>query len=153
MARSDRARAPGARKKAELAANCIQLPIVVERSRDKLHSDWMIPFVPSHRARDGFGLPGVASAFGCATAARMEDMTITSNDAESPRSRAMTSATRVWAGQGTGQPCRLCGKPISPDDVQYDLEISEGAEGGEKRVRTLSFHLPCYDRWRDDGGR
>jgi hypothetical protein len=84
----------------------------------------------------------------------MEYMTITSMDAESPCNRAMTNATRVWAGLGTGQPCSLCRKPISTEEVQYDLEVSEApvAHATEARVRTLSFHLGCYDQWRDGRG-
>jgi hypothetical protein len=57
---------------------------------------------------------------------------------------------RLWAGSGTGKQCDFCGKAISVEDVQYDLEVTDSAPGSDRpaRPRTLSFHLGCYDPWR-----
>ena len=48
---------------------------------------------------------------------------------------------RVKAGEGSGQTCACCEKPIVLSDVQYDAEMDDG--------RTLSMHLLCYGAWRD----
>ena len=73
-----------------------------------------------------------------------------SKQAHAPSGNGASSPgpVRLWAGSGTGKQCDFCGKAISVDDVQYDLEVAETAPGGEKRSRTLSFHLGCYDPWR-----
>ena len=57
---------------------------------------------------------------------------------------------RLWAGSGTGKQCDFCGKAISVEDVQYDLEVTDSVPVSDKpaRPRTLSFHLGCYDPWR-----
>jgi hypothetical protein len=82
-------------------------------------------------------------------AARVEDMT---GNAKHPPSDGSASPgpVRLWAGSGTGKQCDFCGKAISVDDVQYDLEIAESPPSPDKtsRSRTLSFHLGCYDPWR-----
>ena len=78
-------------------------------------------------------------------------MTMSLKDAGTPAGRVTEDATRVWAGRGTGKPCECCGKAIPAEDVQYDLEVTEtlAAVTNACRGRTLSFHLSCYDQWRD----
>ena len=75
----------------------------------------------------------------------------TSKYAQAPSDNGSSAPgpVRLWAGSGTGKQCDFCGKAIGVDDVQYDLEVADGAPGEKaSRSRTLSFHLGCYDPWR-----
>jgi hypothetical protein len=49
---------------------------------------------------------------------------------------------RLLAGYGENQPCALCGQPITPTQVEYDVELNYGAER-----KTLHFHLACHAAW------
>jgi hypothetical protein len=77
-------------------------------------------------------------------------MTDTWKKTDSPPGGLALEAARLWAGRGSGKPCAFCGKSISADDVQYDLEVTEELAPATQISRggTLSFHLPCYDQWR-----
>jgi hypothetical protein len=44
----------------------------------------------------------------------------------------------VWAGPGSREVCSLCGLPIDPEQVEYDLS---GYNGG------LRFHMRCHAIW------
>jgi hypothetical protein len=73
------------------------------------------------------------------------------NQVHSPSdSSASPGPVRLWAGSGTGKQCDFCGKAITIDDVQYDLEVEDSAPVADRspRARTLSFHRGCYDPWR-----
>lgn len=78
-------------------------------------------------------------------------MSISLKDVGAPTSHGMDGAIRVWAGRGTGRPCEHCGGAIPVTDVQYDLEITDALAALTNAAlgRTLSFHLSCYDRWRE----
>ena len=45
----------------------------------------------------------------------------------------------VWAGNGGGDPCVLCGKYIRHDEVEY--EVQDNVE------RVFLFHLRCNAIW------
>lgn len=49
---------------------------------------------------------------------------------------------QIWAGNGSGQPCALCRKPIQREEVEFEIEDrSDGA------ARTLRFHQVCESVW------
>ena len=78
-------------------------------------------------------------------------MSISLKDVGTPAGHGMDGAIRVWAGRGTGKPCEHCHEAIPATDVQYDLEITDALATltHATRGRTLSFHLNCYDQWRE----
>lgn len=45
----------------------------------------------------------------------------------------------LFGGKGEGGNCDCCGDPITPAQIQYEVE--HGAA-------TLQMHLRCYDEWR-----
>jgi hypothetical protein len=49
---------------------------------------------------------------------------------------------RIWAGQGTGERCHQCGRPIEPHQIEYEVELTESG-------RHLRFHLACQQVWED----
>jgi len=51
---------------------------------------------------------------------------------------------RTWAGRGTGVLCSLCGTPIKPQDIEYEVELVSPGAGGS---RGLQFHFNCYRVW------
>jgi len=52
----------------------------------------------------------------------------------------LMSAHPVIAGYGSGAACHLCGQPIEPHQVEY--EVSNARDG-----RSLSFHVTCHAAW------
>lgn len=61
------------------------------------------------------------------------------------RSRALPpkGAGRIFGGRGQGGPCALCGDPIEPTQIEYEIEWSS-AEGPQRS----HFHLACYENLR-----
>jgi hypothetical protein len=53
-------------------------------------------------------------------------------------------ARRMWAGQGTGQMCHQCRRPIAPQEIEYEVELESG--------KILHFHFACQQAW-EEGGR
>lgn len=52
------------------------------------------------------------------------------------------AASRMWGGYGTGQLCSLCGEPIQPEEIEYEIEHDDAAA-----VRALRFHVVCQSVW------
>jgi hypothetical protein len=50
--------------------------------------------------------------------------------------------SRVWGGRGSGQLCSLCGQRIGFNDVEIELEGSDGAAG-------VRFHSKCHLLWQE----
>jgi hypothetical protein len=50
---------------------------------------------------------------------------------------------RIYGGRGQGTPCALCGDPIDPSQIEYEIEWSS-AEG----LQRSRFHLACYEHLR-----
>jgi hypothetical protein len=47
---------------------------------------------------------------------------------------------KCFVGMGTKQLCDGCDELISPDDVEYEVDIAE---------RTLRFHAKCLSAWHE----
>ena len=45
----------------------------------------------------------------------------------------------IWGGNGGGDPCALCGKPITPKDVEYEMQ--------DPVDRVFLFHIRCHALW------
>jgi hypothetical protein len=50
---------------------------------------------------------------------------------------------RIYGGRGQGRPCALCGDPIDPSQVEYEIEWSS-----PKGLQRSIFHLACYEHLR-----
>jgi hypothetical protein len=50
----------------------------------------------------------------------------------------------IWAGQGTGQACSLCDRPVGQTEMEYELNLA--ADDGSPGV--IRFHLRCHALWR-----
>ena len=52
---------------------------------------------------------------------------------------------RTWGGNGIGAPCTICGEPITPADVEYEVQFAhDGATPGLDRFH---LHLRCFAVW------
>jgi hypothetical protein len=51
-------------------------------------------------------------------------------------------AKKTWAGQGTGQMCRVCSNKIGPEYIEYEVEGPDGTRA--------YAHLPCYFIWEQE---
>jgi hypothetical protein len=60
----------------------------------------------------------------------------------------LTSAKpeKVWAGKGTGQPCTACGLPITPDDIECEVDFP----GVRAAMRLPQSCLIAWDQHRND---
>lgn len=48
---------------------------------------------------------------------------------------------RMWGSRGSGAPCALCGRPIGPNEIEYEVELRHGVHD------TLHFHRVCHAAW------
>jgi hypothetical protein len=53
------------------------------------------------------------------------------------------SSERVWGGPGNGECCAVCGRPVPPDELVFEIEIV--AETGRSAER--DFHPRCFAAW------
>ena len=60
------------------------------------------------------------------------------------RSGQLPSVTpvRMWAGPGEQHPCAVCGTPVRPDLVEYEVEVVV-----DGITRQLFFHRICQSVW------
>jgi len=52
----------------------------------------------------------------------------------------------IAAGYGSGRICAACGKPVTAEQVEYDVEDS-------RTSGRLQFHLGCHAVWQLECGR
>ena len=51
----------------------------------------------------------------------------------------------VWAGPGEGAFCDACERPITQDQLEYELEFAP--ESGHPGQDKVLFHLRCFAAW------
>ena len=64
------------------------------------------------------------------------------SDRNDGRVPAYRHPVRVWAGNGTGATCSLCGYSIQAHEIEYEIELSLPSTDG-----ILRFHFHCHRRW------
>jgi hypothetical protein len=55
------------------------------------------------------------------------------------------SPERTWAGQGSGAPCTICGRPINADEMEYELEFAPRAD--TRQPEGHHIHIACFWAW------
>jgi hypothetical protein len=54
----------------------------------------------------------------------------------------------LFGGYGSKSMCALCGAPILPTEVEYELQYAAVDAGSRLPVRRqIRFHLPCHAIW------
>jgi hypothetical protein len=67
-----------------------------------------------------------------------------------PVSKPEGASRRLWAGRGSGAPCTVCGEPVEPHEIEYELELVPDADpaGSEPpRPETHRVHVRCLAAW------
>lgn len=49
----------------------------------------------------------------------------------------------IWAGEGTGQACSLCDRPVPQTEMEYELNLP--LDDGTRSI--IRFHLRCHALW------
>jgi hypothetical protein len=49
---------------------------------------------------------------------------------------------KMWVGKGTGKSCDACDLVVTPADVEYETDFTDG--------RTVRFHQPCLAVWHEE---
>jgi hypothetical protein len=52
---------------------------------------------------------------------------------------------RIWAGPSVGALCTVCEKPITRDQLEYEVEFPP--DGGNPGLDQFHFHLQCFAAW------
>lgn len=52
---------------------------------------------------------------------------------------------RTWGGTGSGCPCTICGQPVTPAEVEIELEFA-GDDGG-RTGDGFHVHVRCLSAW------
>jgi hypothetical protein len=56
----------------------------------------------------------------------------------------------TWAGPGAGRACRACGRTITNDEMEFEVEFADGASASQVlRSPSLVLHLhrTCFAAW------
>jgi hypothetical protein len=52
---------------------------------------------------------------------------------------------RTWGGPGIGAPCAVCGKPVTKDEVEFELQFAH--DGASPDLDKYHLHLRCFAAW------
>jgi hypothetical protein len=51
---------------------------------------------------------------------------------------------RTWGGRGVGADCTICSRPVTPDELEFEVEFTGDGHGGPD---TYHFHIQCFTVW------
>ena len=54
---------------------------------------------------------------------------------------------RSWGSKGTGRLCALCDQPVTPDEMEIEVESWIDDED----LQTFQFHVGCHSTWAQCG--
>jgi hypothetical protein len=52
---------------------------------------------------------------------------------------------RTWGGNGVGAPCTICGEPVTPEELEYEIQFAH--DGATPGLDTYSLHIRCFVAW------
>jgi hypothetical protein len=50
---------------------------------------------------------------------------------------------RTWGGRGVGANCAICGRPVTRDEVEFEVEFGSD----DPAVGNYRFHYECHAAW------
>jgi len=53
---------------------------------------------------------------------------------------------RVWGGPGAGEPCTVCKRPITKDELELEIQFAR-ADGAMPRLDKFHLHVRCFAAW------
>jgi hypothetical protein len=58
------------------------------------------------------------------------------------------SPERTWGGSGSGEQCMICGRCVSPDDVEYEVEFA--TDDQRSPPAAYHAHARCFLAWESE---
>ena len=58
------------------------------------------------------------------------------------------SPDRLYGGRGTGADCVICGAPVVPDQIEFEIEFDRNVPGSG--VDKYLVHLACLSAWESE---
>jgi hypothetical protein len=52
---------------------------------------------------------------------------------------------RTWGGLGVGAPCAVCEKPVTRDELEYEVQFAH--DGASPGLDKYHLHLRCFAVW------
>ena len=52
---------------------------------------------------------------------------------------------RTWGGPGVGAPCAVCEKPVTRDELEYEVQFAH--DGASPGLDKYHLHLRCFAAW------
>lgn len=52
---------------------------------------------------------------------------------------------RTWGGSGVGVQCAVCAKPVTQDEVEYEIQFAH--DGSNPGLDRYHLHLRCFAVW------
>ena len=52
---------------------------------------------------------------------------------------------RVWGGPGVGAPCTICNKPVSKDEMEFEVQFS--IDNPTAYFAVHHVHVRCFSAW------
>jgi DNA repair exonuclease SbcCD ATPase subunit len=49
----------------------------------------------------------------------------------------------VWGGNGSGETCPVCGRPVDAAEKELEIEFADDLQA----VREFHLHFPCFAAW------
>jgi len=53
--------------------------------------------------------------------------------------------TRTWGGPGVGALCTICAQPITPEEIEYEVQFAH--VGATPELDRFHLHLRCFAVW------
>jgi hypothetical protein len=52
---------------------------------------------------------------------------------------------RTWGGNGVDAPCTICEKPVTREQVEYEIQFAH--DGATPGLDKYSLHIRCFAAW------
>ena len=54
---------------------------------------------------------------------------------------------RVWGGPGVDAPCAVCERPISKNEMEFEVQFARDGHGGGGDLDKFHLHRRCFAAW------
>jgi hypothetical protein len=55
------------------------------------------------------------------------------------------SPDRTWGGPGVGAPCSVCAKPVTKDELEFEIQFAR--DGDNPGLDKFHVHVRCFAAW------
>jgi hypothetical protein len=60
---------------------------------------------------------------------------------------------RTWGGPGVGAACAVCEKPVTKDEMEFEIEFAHDGNGGNAWLANYHVHIRCFAMWELERGK